>query len=838
MRPSSRLLSADPTARSSTWRVWATLALVFALVGGVFVFGDLAQRRVVDAAARTRAGHGLHGSWRDAAVELYLNLIGSPMVRDVPELLTLGLPVFDLRVDANDLRALHKTADTVTASGLSLGIERPKYDAMLCLDERWTPVRIKLRGLTKDHYNKNHFSFRLKLPKHAMLDGMREVNLLEPYDKGLFVDPVTHEVMARRGLLTARDRWAVVRLNGAVVGLFQMWEHFGRSIFDRNGRPEGIIVGGDGQRFGEAGNFKAKVDAALQQLVRCTPKRDAQPPEGCGWTWINQVFDVDRLAWSMAMSSLLYSTHTWNPDNLRLFWDPAWGRFEPIPWDYSLYPLPSGPKADGETLRRGLSELLLASGPMRHERELRLWILLNEDVPKMMARARERFAALRPALALDRRHLTLAPDDERLRVYLKHLQHNDKVMRRVLSAVRLEVAPGPEPGSLRVANHARSAVWVTAVVLDDGAAVELPSPVTVYGAWHGAPGLAGLRVAVPAGRTVTSLRGRNAIAGNPVKASQVLRKAALPAPAPRPERGPPSVALPEGVTRVTQSPGHLTFGPGEVILRRTLRLPPGVDVTLAPGTTLLLGPKVSLVMEGKLDALGTQAAPILIRALDPKQPFGTVALLGRRTRLPKVRLRHLRVEGGVGGEHERVVFTSAFALHGADVWLRDCTFVDAGSDDGVNFKNARIDIARMRVERSRDDAFDCDFCRGTVRDSVIVQGGADGFDFSGSDVHLINARVEGCGDKGFSIGEHTKAVVEAGDVQRCVTGAASKDLSQLEVIGGHFRDLTVGFAIYVKKGTFGVATLKYTRAPKLERVVTRELREDLGGAPKLGVCPR
>lgn len=849
MPRSDSLLSEDAAAPRALRPVLLRALLAFVVIGGLFGVGDLVQRYVSYQAARVDAPNAPPAGWYDAFRDLYVNAMATPPIRDVPALLELGLPVFDMRMDAKDLRALHRTADEVVRRGISLGVERDNHDAMLCVDGIWTPVRVKLRGLMKDHYNKNHFSFRLKLPAYAMLDGMRELNLLEPYDKSIFVDSVTHERMRARGLLTLRDEWAIVRLNGSVVGLFQQWEHFGRSLADRNRRPEGYIFGGDGQLFGKPGRAHNHAAAAMARIQACLAGQAASAdplalPDGCGWSLIEALFDVDRLAWSAAMSSLLGSMHTWNPDNLRLFWDPAWGRFEPIPWDYSLYPVVEAEGRFGETDPRPLSDLLLASGPMRRARDQRLWQLLDEDVEVMVQRAAELFEAIRPALALDRRHFDVEADARRVPDYAAMLRGNASLLRRLLSQVdvRWRTRRDGREVELTVTNHARSSVAISHAVLDDGSVLPLPAEAsgTIDGIWRGVPGGRSFRVVMGPQRSVRGLRGVNLVSGAVLTEAQMRQADATVAPV---RDADDALELPKMVSITSSNPGlriegrTVAIGPGRVELTETVIVPPGYDMVIAPGTDLRLGPDVALIAHGDLDARGRADARITIEALDPARTFGAFAMLSTRAAPARVRLEHVRVVGGKGAVGVGVDFTSAFAIHGGSIWLRDCEFIDAASDDGVNFKNAAIDIERLRIVRSHDDAFDCDFCKGEVRDSVIVQSGADGFDFSGSDVTLRRNRVETCNDKGFSIGEGTNAVVIDGDVQHCVTGAASKDLSVLEVRGGHYRDLRVGFARYVKKGTFGMATLKVQPDVKLERAATPRLLEQLGGALEVGICP-
>ena len=840
------LLGHDPGARRRLGPLLALLGAISVAIAGVFVGGDLGLRVVAYDVDRTASRSPVPTTWREAARDLSVNAAMHPTLRDVRELLNVGLPVFDLRIPAGELRDLHAIADKVVMRGLSTGIDRPAHKGTLCVDGIDVPIELKLRGLMAYHFNKNHFSFRLKLPSNLLVDGMEEINLLEPYDKGIFIDPVTHRFLAKRGLLTLRDGWAVVQLNGQVMGLYQLFEHFGRSVADRSHRPEGTIFGGDGQIFGREGGAMDKTKVALEEVLACLPGEGAAPTAACGWPLHERLFDHDRMAWSHAMTSLLHSSHAYNPVNLRLFWDPAWGRFEPVPWDYNMTELDPRASPTGETAARAWSDLLLAPGPARRLRDQRLWLLLGEDVEAMVAASEEIFAAIAPAMRLDRRHWGFDADQARLGEYARILRGNAAALKDILRHADLRVrwrSVAPGLVRLQMHNHARSSVQVDALVLDDGSAVALPAAPTaiVDGVWKGVPGQHVVDVAVPAGRQPRSLRARNLITAEAlaqVALGQAAAEGDLPAPLPA-EATPALTGLPPGgIVGVRVVGRAVHFGPGEVAVTGTLSVPDGLATVIEAGTTLLLGPGAGLILHGDVRAEGRAEAPIIIRSADPARPFGTFALLGRRWLLPKARFAHVRVEGGVGASGPRTHFTSAFALHGVDLYLRDCAFVEGRADDGINFKNTLLDVQRLRIVGSRDDAFDCDFCRGKVRDSVVERSGGDGFDFSGSDVELRDNRVEGCADKGFSIGEDSRGTIHGALVRRCITGLAAKDLSVVHVASGTFEDIQVGFAQYVKKPSFGPSSLQVDPGVTLVRAGTPRLTEVFGGPGRPGICPR
>ena len=71
----------------------------------------------------------------------------------------------------------------------------------------------------------------------------------------------------------------------------------------------------------------AKAMAAFARMRAC---REHPPGPACDWNFLRAHFDLDRWAWAAAMKELLHSAHGWDPDNLRMFWDPALGQFERV----------------------------------------------------------------------------------------------------------------------------------------------------------------------------------------------------------------------------------------------------------------------------------------------------------------------------------------------------------------------------------------------------------------------------------------------------------------------------------------------------------------------------
>lgn len=750
-----------------------------------------------------------------------------PLIGDPEALLESGLPVYDLRIRPKQLKELQATAEQVTAGVYSTGIPRDYVPATFYMDGQWLPIKVKLRGLTYMHYIKARPSLRLKFPGERLFEGKSQINLLDPYDKDLTGDVTTNHVAKELGLLTWDSRFVVLRLNDEVVGLFQEIEHFGRSISDRNGRPEGYIFSGLGQLFGKEGLAYDKARAAIELVIGCQGGPVA-PAEYCDWEFVQDYFDVDRFAWAAALSIVHGSSHGFAPDNLRLFWDPARGRFEPIPWDYGVHSVSIFP--DGEVFAKNVyGKTFLGIPEFRRMVDERVWFLLTERIEPMIEQADALFEELSEPLKSDTRHPDFALDLANQASYRSTLRDNRRILEAKYRNQRLTVAWQPD-GAGRVAigvtNHGRAFVTIREVILTAGgrtSQLALDPEVVVDGSWLGVPAVWNFSLDVPEGVRVAGLVVENGVTGATLAQPEIeivkqegarLRASTKPAPPPL------EIDLPNVRVDSTQ----VRFGPGAVQLTRSLEIPSTHDVVFAPGLLLEMAKGVSLIIYGDLRSRGTESAPVRIQGLDGDPAWGGILVHGTRTEPREVELEHTMVTGGSGGESRRIYFSSPFSVHDGVVTVRSSVFRGSLADDGINLKYCKIDLRGNRFLGSRDDAVDFDFCNGEFAAAEILDSGGDGLDLSGSKLIAKQVVVEGCGDKGMSIGENTRVLVTESSIDGCTTGIAVKDRSVATLRGNRLSDLDVGIAAYVKKPTFGPshATLEDTEFRDVETKFLRD----------------
>jgi hypothetical protein len=598
---------------------------------------------------------------------------------------------------------------------------------------------------------------------------------------------------------------------------------------DRNGRPEGFIFSGEGQFFGKEGLGYDKALAAIERVMVCDGAEDSPPASCCDWAFFREYFDVDKWAWAGAIATLFGSAHAWYADNLRMFWDPALGQFEPIPWDYSCYAIVPEQHPEGEVIHQGYGLAFYSIPEYRRMRDQRLWVLMHERLEAMLQHANELFEQLREPLRHDSRHPDFDVDQSRHLAFIQRARENKNILTQLFEKHELRVSYWPDGNgryTFALQNHGKSFLAVNSVQVADGPETRvhpLGAPVLVDGIWFGEPGRRCFSASIPPGTQPVGLCVEDKVSGHVFSDEDITMIRGEGAPPP--VDAPPSLRpLAISLANVHVDESRVIFGPGRVRLDETLEVPGSHQVIFTPGLELEMGADVALIIYDNLTGLGSAEAPIRISGTDAEEPWGAVIVQGTRTDPGIVRLTHTVFEGGAGGQNTRTYFTAPFAVHGGVVTLHNCEFRNSATDDGINLKYCEVDLRDNLFLDSADDAVDLDFCRGDVFRNRVVGAGGDGLDFSGSDVVIGQNNIADCGDKGMSIGEKTEATIRDNTITDCYTGIAVKDLSNALIGNCRLERLQVGIALYVKKRTFGPSRAKLEHV-EMTDVATRYLRD-------------
>jgi len=377
----------------------------------------------------------------------------------------LALPALFQKVETDIMssRVLEKAQKLVSTPALEipryqLKIKSEKYRELEVLiqklqskyvldakDKRWFPgtfyannepykMKLRLRGDLSSHWKQAVKSWRVKFKKKKYFNKYRELNFVNPKDKGYYVDHVLYELARIGGVLVPDSGYAHLTLNGVPLGLHFWFEQFGAEMLERQQYPEGEIFAEDNtwlenqvipfgfpavkpfnprERFqmpidfkiplfpgnfrktiqkGPAGGFYANRWNQFLQLIESASDEEFERE-------IPQFLNLEKYFRWNVLTWLVGSMHAHWGDNLRWYYDNTTGLFEPIFYDPSRYPIADAQDGTFEGLEYDpLAKRVFRIPEYQQKRNEFLWIILNDPKIALLKRIDYYYKNLRPML--------------------------------------------------------------------------------------------------------------------------------------------------------------------------------------------------------------------------------------------------------------------------------------------------------------------------------------------------------------------------------------------------------------------------------------------------------
>ncbi|HTF90466.1 MAG TPA: right-handed parallel beta-helix repeat-containing protein, partial [Planctomycetota bacterium] len=237
---------------------------------------------------------------------------------------------------------------------------------------------------------------------------------------------------------------------------------------------------------------------------------------------------------------------------------------------------------------------------------------------------------------------------------------------------------------------------------------------------------------------------------------------------------------------------------GKVLLSKTLEVPRNTTLTIEPGTAITLEPDVSIHCLGRIQAFGTEAAPISFSSSDPRRPWGSLALQGSGA--SDSAFSHVHFSGGGGALLDDVEYTGMVCVHWArNVLFRDCEFSgNQRCDDALHADLADVVVSHCWFHDTNSDALDLDISTATVEHCKVERAGNDGFDLMTCSPRIIGNEIRDNLDKGISVGENSSPFVFANTITGCKRGIEVKDRSAPVILNDTIEKNGVGILARLK----------------------------------------
>jgi hypothetical protein len=195
------------------------------------------------------------------------------------------------------------------------------------------------------------------------------------------------------------------------------------------------------------------------------------------------------------------------------------------------------------------------------------------------------------------------------------------------------------------------------------------------------------------------------------------------------------------------------------------------DLYISKGAHLKFSSNAYLIVKGGLRIYGSSSSPVILEGIVSDWK-GIHVLAGESS---ESFISNAIFKNTTGVSDGLLALTGGVNFYNGKVKMKDVKFNGSSAEDALNIVNAAVDIDRISIWNSVSDAFDCDYCSGTITKSSFEEVGGDGLDFSGSKVDLEGLDFKNVKDKGLSVGEASRISITNSDFKSVGVGIAVKD---------------------------------------------------------------
>jgi len=222
---------------------------------------------------------------------------------------------------------------------------------------------------------------------------------------------------------------------------------------------------------------------------------------------------------------------------------------------------------------------------------------------------------------------------------------------------------------------------------------------------------------------------------------------------------------------------------GEVHITKTKVYDKYTHLIIKPGTTVVLSPRQSIFIYGKLTAKGTKEAVIEFKAKKTSQPWGIIAIQGQSA--SGSQLQHCKISNGSVDSRNLINYTAPLSVHDLKNFNISHCLIEKNhlGDDALHIAYAEGKIEHNTFSYARSDSLDIDISQVAVNNNIFYAGGNDGLDIMTTELTARNNLFIKNGDKGLSIGEWSQADISQSYFLENKIGLEVKDQSTVTAKG-------------------------------------------------------
>jgi len=696
-------------------------------------------------------------------------------------------------------------------------------------------VDLSLTGMTSEHIrHPSKWSLAVKVKDGKTIMGMKKFALLFTQSRGYLTDWIATKLLQSKGVVGLRIDFVNVQINGKSNGIYYLEERFDKRLIENNEKREGIIFKADG--------YGSDIRVYGMKTIQGSEELSAQLArlKKLWHLFLNgeieaeKLLDLDKFASIFVVSDLLNQKHAVFFMNMRLYFNPITGLIEPIgrEWgylraaDYTQTTLSIDKPVthsqiairDNEILEKIINSSAFEEKYIKQAKELSNTQYLDsiieqnrDELTSLLHKIHQQNPFYKFPLDLLHKNQhyiweKLHPSLPTIKVSYEAIA-NDSIYLNIENVADLPV----EIHSLNYNNRINIIPGERILLASNFKSI---NPVQTLG-------FPLEQIDVSMFSTDSLIVNYGFLGLDHIKGAIVFpdEKTSLSPTILFPTRQSPNINKFQFLD-IDEENKRIIFTRTDCIINEDLIIPEGYIVSAEPGCKIDLLNSSRIISYSPFRFFGQKDTLITITSSDSTGQGLVVFNCDQISEMSYVYFSYLSSISSSGWD-----LRGAITYYNSPVNFNHCIFnSNLNGDDYLNILKTDFNIMNTTFENTVADAFDADFCTGTIKNVRFLQVGNDAIDVSGTEMNIIDIEIVDAGDKGVSGGEksHLKCqnvIITGGEI-----AVACKDNSQIDIDKINIHSSKLAYCAFQKKPEFGPGVIIVTNA-KIENVETDYLVE-------------
>ena len=224
------------------------------------------------------------------------------------------------------------------------------------------------------------------------------------------------------------------------------------------------------------------------------------------------------------------------------------------------------------------------------------------------------------------------------------------------------------------------------------------------------------------------------------------------------------------------------------------------NLKIEEGTNLKFSEKSYLIVRGNISINGKMDQPVTMTSLDNNKTWKGLYIYNENIyKTGNSYIENLNIKNISELDDGILNLTGGINFYNLNLDIKNLNISNSKAEDALNIVKSELEINELNIKDTKSDAFDCDFCNGSINNLIFKNIGGDGLDLSGSLLKAKIIKADNINDKVVSVGEKTNIKLDLKNVTESFVAVAVKDSSNAEIKIENINTFGPKVMSYIKK---------------------------------------